>query len=860
MTQAARILAQAEARLDLGQRFRIARGRAQRALARLKFDPSEPRDETGKWTDGGGDSADDKLGPGYSEHAKLINGVIHTSNVYDAVLALSQDRKVELKQPKQVSTLIKKLGEITKEMVAKGEKAPNFDLCKVTVTGTNLFCADTKNIPRVKMPQMDEAQTKAFLKHLEGKGYKVEKDDEKSVHLRATQNQLNGAKVAKLAARIESGDGKENERRIVVSRDDYILDGHHHWAAQIALDARNNKLGGHNTKISRVDIDIITLLNEANKFTGGAGAQGFEDEKRARWRRMRAEAEAWLAKWDESQHPRVPGGPEGGQFTSGGEGSSADDAKLDPKVIAVGGDAWNKATARRLEREYQEAKPALETLTAKYAGLDAPPDVAAPPEPDEDEEPPYMPQSWGEMSSDDQDKAFEEYKSAKLSGYLESETTNWYDSGQALDDAKTILAENPEEDDWLQDAIQEHLDESDTRYPLTAEQLADGVTLDYQNGYDGGGKFTVEYLDKAIGGMIAENLGHQGQQTLPGIAPEDFENRLTDKMRDDLNTAIEKAFDKKAESKASDLQPPDYLQDSAEEFLDEDWNHNMSDEDKFEFVKNDTSIIESPDAPPPVEVTGLPNKFDPLNKTIGADYKRTQQLARALSVQRSEQVLEQRKLPNPGPATIRLIDTKLWQSWKASSTSPHGQLLQLATAEELGGRLNPKTGREGKIEINRDVLVKDADDEFKDIGGYAGVKAYVRAKWETTQYLLDKAGIPELKLYRGIALDKDKLEQARREKAFKQMVGDHAKVPNLTVVRNGAASTTTDPGVANGWSQSESRLVLRALVPRTAAVSIPAYGVNVQSEHEVVVAGTAWKSWDGWLGKAPEFERVAMAA
>ena len=46
------VLANAEAKLSLQQRFRIAKARSKRLLQR--FDPSEPRDDQGKWTDGGG--------------------------------------------------------------------------------------------------------------------------------------------------------------------------------------------------------------------------------------------------------------------------------------------------------------------------------------------------------------------------------------------------------------------------------------------------------------------------------------------------------------------------------------------------------------------------------------------------------------------------------------------------------------------------------------------------------------------------------------------------------------------------------------------------------------------------------------
>ena len=273
------------------------------------FDPSEPREEHGKWTaGGGGGSGATHPGAGYSAKAYLDKaGVIHTSNVYDAQLALFQNRHVELKQVKQVSTLIQRLGETAAEMAEHGEAAPVFNLCLVSVEGTNLFCAEHKGIPRIKMPVIRAKKTKEFVKHLKSKGYKVEKSTERADHLRATQDEIDGAKVAISMERIK----KEGfYKRIIVSRDNYILDGHHTWAGQLGHDARDNKLfDDKHVKVARVDIGIIQLLKEAEEWTGGAGKKaagqdGVED------------------KYNPSQ-PRDPAGTStGGQWTALGGGGS----------------------------------------------------------------------------------------------------------------------------------------------------------------------------------------------------------------------------------------------------------------------------------------------------------------------------------------------------------------------------------------------------------------------------------------------------------------------------------------------------------------------------------------------------------
>ncbi len=209
-------------------------------------------------------------GKSYSKNAWVdANGTIHTSNVYDAQRALFEDRKVELKQLKQVSTLIQRLGETAAEMAKHGEEAPVFNLCNVSVEGTNLFCSDQKGIPRAEMPVIPAKRTKDFVKYLKSLGYETEKSTERADHLRATQNEISGAKVAVSMARID----KEGfYKRLVVSRDDYILDGHHTWAAQLGVDARDGTLkGDKHIKITRVDIPIIKLIEEADKWTKEQG-------------------------------------------------------------------------------------------------------------------------------------------------------------------------------------------------------------------------------------------------------------------------------------------------------------------------------------------------------------------------------------------------------------------------------------------------------------------------------------------------------------------------------------------------------------------------------------------------------------
>ena len=233
----------------------------------------------------GGQFAPKPLGKRYSKQSKLVNGVVQTSSVYDATRALYEHRKVELKQAVTTSTFLDHLADVSKRMIERGSKVPNFNLCDVSVPGTNLFCAETHGIPRIKMPQMSDEQMAAFRDDLQKKGFKVTDTEELAGNLKATQNELNGSKVAAIARKIKT-EGDKSVGRTMCSRDNYILDGHHRWAARVGLDAGTGKLKTDKMPVQRVDIGIIDLLNRAKKFTGGKGAKGIGD---AMWRRFLAD-------------------------------------------------------------------------------------------------------------------------------------------------------------------------------------------------------------------------------------------------------------------------------------------------------------------------------------------------------------------------------------------------------------------------------------------------------------------------------------------------------------------------------------------------------------------------------------------
>lgn len=160
--------------------------------------------------------------------------------------------------------------------------------------------------------------------------------------------------------------------------------------------------------------------------------------------------------------------------------------------------------------------------------------------------------------------------------------------------------------------------------------------------------------------------------------------------------------------------------------------------------------------------------------------------------------------------------------------------------------------------------------------GMDRLKAYVRGQWETTQFLMEKAGQTHAELYRGIVIPKEQLDQTTNTPVYPtnaegkvtDTANSYLQLPDATVLRNGAASTSSNASISNNWggaggwnkqAKDSARAVIRFKAPATSLISLPVFGANLHNESEYVIAGTKdpW-DWDVWRHKAPTFTDVPM--
>lgn len=115
--------------------------------------------------------------------------------------------------------------------------------------------SQTKGIKRGNMPQVKSADYDELLAFLKKKGIRLSLKTVKANTLKATQSNFNKDKIVGAAANYAT---LHKAKPIIVSSDNYIIDGHHRW-----LGAYN--VGG-DIKIYKANVKVDDLLQAVREF------------------------------------------------------------------------------------------------------------------------------------------------------------------------------------------------------------------------------------------------------------------------------------------------------------------------------------------------------------------------------------------------------------------------------------------------------------------------------------------------------------------------------------------------------------------------------------------------------------------
>lgn len=146
-------------------------------------------------------------------------------------------------------------------------RSDNPDLTELKVKGSLLFGGEGLGIARADMPQIPKDRRDEFLQLMRDQGVKVKKEDVDPRDLKPVQKEVSASRAGRFYLQMrESGTSK----RIVVSKDDYVIDGHHHWGAAVAL-AFERKFEMPVYRIGLDHEDLLAAALEWNKTTGISG-------------------------------------------------------------------------------------------------------------------------------------------------------------------------------------------------------------------------------------------------------------------------------------------------------------------------------------------------------------------------------------------------------------------------------------------------------------------------------------------------------------------------------------------------------------------------------------------------------------
>lgn len=494
---------------------------------------------------------------------------------------------------------------------------------------------------------------------------------------------------------------------------------------------------------------------------------------------------------------------------------------------------------------------------------------------DEEEEPDP---EWDNVDDDDQDKVEDKFISdAQESSTYRDEAYNQVDVGDFIDEDELhddelkrflkdasdalgveVVLRPPEEQptqlgdpdyDGFHNTVLAEADEYDWR-----EAFEKG---DYSALYTKNGTQVIDDTPEGQGLLIMEP-----DPNAP-IAEQFMPARI---HGDDLGSMWEDAKDKALERAREQAHDSDSYMEAVEEaetkLIFEAWN-DLSDSEKLNLA-SEMSIY-----PSGVSEQRLrePDEWKWTDDKEDRDYERTRAIVDVLEDRRTAEILEARGLHRSEGSLLkaRMIKETVWDEWKSSSTSNIGMALQIAIAEELGGVHRFSASEVANAKSAAKTTFGGASGD-----GYERLKAYARAQWETTQFVMSKAGVDHVEVYRGLMLPGELVSNASKETLTINSGGSHGeyeKLKDVSLLRNGAQSTTVDAKVANDWGgvgklpPDAKRVVLRIRAPRTSVISIPVFGKNLKKEQEVVLAGTQGQwTWDAWVGRAPQASYVPIKA
>jgi hypothetical protein len=159
--------------------------------------------------------------------------------------------------------------EIRKVIDIMSKRSDNPDMTNMHIKNTELYDEDNLGIPRNKMPQVPSDAKAEFILAMEQRGAKATRGVADPKKLHPIQKEISASKSAQIALSLEKrGIGSSDESRIIISKDNYVIDGHHRWAAVSLMSFSSPDVRLPVIKIDMNHKDLIDATLAWNQATG----------------------------------------------------------------------------------------------------------------------------------------------------------------------------------------------------------------------------------------------------------------------------------------------------------------------------------------------------------------------------------------------------------------------------------------------------------------------------------------------------------------------------------------------------------------------------------------------------------------
>ena len=173
-----------------------------------------------------------KFNQNHGEHGRFSSGDGGSSGAADEFQASPSDAIDSLARGERVDVAPEDVRAVLAKSAARDDHP---DLTDLQVNGMTIFGGEGLGIARADMPQIDDAHRSDFIQSLKSDGTTVKEGSASPLSLHPSQKEISATKVGQMLDRFDSSSKRAPFDPIFVSKDNYVLDGHHRWGAMAAL-------------------------------------------------------------------------------------------------------------------------------------------------------------------------------------------------------------------------------------------------------------------------------------------------------------------------------------------------------------------------------------------------------------------------------------------------------------------------------------------------------------------------------------------------------------------------------------------------------------------------------------------------